>query len=601
MKYLHKLGVLLSVAFLLAAAVVILLNKPVSGYELSLYAAYPAFFFPLLILAYVISTLSVLYSVFASRVSKLTYVSVFVIMAVNFILLLQPYFRGYALYQREDAMTHIGFVRDILITGHIGRNNFYPFIHLESAGMQLLSGLDLMFLRELIPFLFFSLYIFFIYLLVSSLIKDKKYGLLAFLFASVPFMSDCLNNFTSSGTLFFLIPLILYIPYRYVSKFSYATCILALITIVAAPFMHPEFAFLLALAILVIAVMLHFFKEKTQARMPREFLTAIVGIVFILFFTWIMNFRQFTMYLQLVAGLIYLFLGLAPQAGMSSAAGASPITTYSSLLSKSHLVVTDFLRIFVTLYGPMVIYALLGLAFLIGLAYYFYKVKKHDPYILSFMSLFVILSFLTTILIGIPVILTYNRIFKYVLMLSVILIGTGLFYFSNRPKAPKRLLAGFIATVLAISMIISIFSLYPSPLVYNYNYQVTYMELDGAGWFLDKGNTNILPIYMFYTFGRFANEIQGCEQSQYKNYKYSVVSVNSLPPEHFNYHLKPYLGDTYRDARYLFLNKLTRQFYLDIWPTINRYNVGDFYRIDHDASVASIYNNGELNIYYIKS
>jgi len=595
MKYLHKLAVLLSLALLLAAIAVMLLNKPAAGYEISLYAAYPAYFFVFLILAYVISTLSVLYCVFYGKVNKLTSVNVFVIMAINFILLFQPYIRGYALFQREDAMTHLGYVKDILLTGHIGHSNFYPFIHVETANLQLLSGLDLMFIRELLPYTCYLVYIFFIYLLVSSVIKDKKFGLLSLLFASIPFMSDCLINFTSSGTLFFLIPLIMYVLYRHISRFSFATSLLSLILVLAVPFMHPEFAFLLILIALVLAVTLYIYRSrKAHVSAPDESLLAIVSFILIVFLSWILSFRQFFIYILIFYGIF-----LKVVTGGSYGAGVSPVTTYSSMLSKSQIVIVDLLRLFFTLYGPILIYILLGLFFFVILSYHFYKTKKYDIYVISFMSLFAILAIFTVVLIGMPLIITYNRIFKYVLLLSVILISIGFFYAIKKREARKNVIVSIIMVILSISMLLSMFSLYPSPIIYSYNYQVTHMELAGAGWFLDHGNTNVMPVYLFYTFGRFANEIQGCEQSQYSNYKYSIISIDSLPPDHFNYHKKAYLGDSYPSDRYLFINKLTRMFYLDLWPTINRYNAGDFYRLDRDASVSCIYTNGEMDIYDI--
>ncbi len=595
MKYLHKLCVLLSLAFLLLAIVVMMLNPTASGYELSLYAAYPVYFFVLLILAYVISTLSVLYCVFYGKVNKLTSVNVFVIMAINFILLFQPYIRGYALFQREDAMTHLGYVKDILLTSHTGRSNFYPFIHVESAGLQLLSGLDVMFIRELLPYICYLLYIFFIYLLVSAVIKDKKYGLLSLLFASVPFMSDCLNNFTSSGTLFFLIPLILYILYRHISRFSFATGLLSLILVLAVPFMHPEFAFLLILIALVLVVTLHFHRSgETHVSAPGESLLAIISFISIVFLSWILNFRQFSIYIMIFYGIILKFF-----TGSSAVTGASPVTAYSSMLSKSQIVIVDLIRLFFTLYGPVLIFILLGLFFFLMLSYHFYKTKKYDIYIISFMSLYALMSIFTIVLIVMPLIITYNRMLKYVLLLSVILISIGFVYAIKKREARKNVFFSAIVVILSISMLLSMFNLYPSPIIYSYNYQVTHMELAGAGWFLDHGNKNVLPVYVFYTFGRFANEIQGCEQSKYSNYNYSIISINSLPPDHFNYHNKPYLGDTYPNDRYIFINQLTRAFYLELWPTINRFNAGDFYRLDHDTSVSSVYTNGELDIYRI--
>ncbi len=600
MKYLHKLCVLLSLAFLLLAIVVMMLNPTASGYELSLYAAYPVYFFVLLILAYVISTLSVLYCVFYGKVNKLTSVNVFVIMAINFILLFQPYIRGYALFQREDAMTHLGYVKDILLTSHTGSNNFYPFIHLETVSLQLLSNLDIMFLREFLPFLFFLLYVFFIYLIVSSMIRDAKFGLLSLLFASVPFMSDCLINFTSSGTLFFLIPFILYVLYKYLGKFSIAMCLLLLVLVLAVPFMHPEFSFVLILVSLVITTIRHLFKSQTTtATTIGGSLPAIASIIFMLFLTWFINFRQFNTYVLLIISFILVRLGGPSVGGLSSGEVISPIATYSLLVSKSQIAFIDSLRIILTIYGPMMVYALLGLLSLIALSYYFYKTKKYDPHVLSFMSLFGVLSVFTAILIVMPVLVTYNRILKYVLMFAVILTGVGFFYLANKPNAKKTLVVSFIAIILSLLMLVSMFNLYPSPILYSYNYQVSHMELAGAGWFLSHGNTNIPPVYLFYTFGRFANEIQGCEQSQLKNYMYSTSSLNRLPPDHFNYHKKPYLRDTYHNERYLFLNKLTRQYYLQLWPNINRYNAGDFYMIERDVSLSSICTNGELDIYYL--
>ena len=132
-------------------------------------------------------------------------------MIINGILISLPIFRNYSFYQRHDALTHVGMIKDILNSGHVGVNNFYPLLHIESAMILQITNIGIFPLKELISYLFFIFYILSIYLLALKITNSKNISLVSLLFASIPILSDSLIGFAPSGTFFFLVPFYIFV------------------------------------------------------------------------------------------------------------------------------------------------------------------------------------------------------------------------------------------------------------------------------------------------------------------------------------------------------------------------------------------------------
>ena len=136
---------------------VIAVTPPAKGYELSLYAPYTVYLFIAILLAFIFSFSLILSNIYKSKVDVSCFVGLFTIFMLTGILIFLPLIRGYFFYERSDSLSHIGMVKDILMTGHIASENFYPIFHIEFAIASIITDLNnLLLLHEAFTFALFA-------------------------------------------------------------------------------------------------------------------------------------------------------------------------------------------------------------------------------------------------------------------------------------------------------------------------------------------------------------------------------------------------------------------------------------------------------------
>ncbi len=157
-------------------------------------------------------------------------------------------------------------------------------------------------------------------------------------------------------------------------------------------------------------------------------------------------------------------------------------------------------------------------------------------------------------------------------------------YSTGKRFFTPALVAVFVISILVISSISGISTLYPSPYVLKPNDQFSYSELKGQGWFLDSRAIRT-PVGAL-SFG---------EPLLRRGIR------SKIPPYHFNYTNHTMLGESYTKSSYLTLNKLDRLLYTEVLPEIAelRWYPKDFEKLEHDTSVDKIYTSGECDIRYI--
>ena len=345
---LKKLNVI-SLLLLNYAIYLVATTPPATGYELSIYCAYPSSLFIFLIVSYLFSIWIILHSIYIRKIEVSCLLSIFVIFLVNTVLILLPMIRGYAFYERHDALTHIGMIKDILNSGYIGNNNFYPILHIESGIILQITNIDVLPLKELMIFIFFILYIMSIYLLVSIITKNRIVSLVSFLFASIPLLGGRLIAFTPSDTFFFIIPFFIFVFYFGIEKPSVESRILLIILLLFAPYTHPEVVVSLLMFFLIFGI-LHYFSNITYVSENTNLSTInYILIIFTSFFIWFMQFSVFFTYgRRLLSSFIQETLN-------------PPINHITTLISKSQISTYDFLELLMRKEGGDLVYIMLAL------------------------------------------------------------------------------------------------------------------------------------------------------------------------------------------------------------------------------------------------
>ena len=173
-----KLLSIFAFSFIVLALTIILKTPSTTSYEINIYNTYPWYFWMFIMLAIYAGTLILLKS-YLSKVQNNYWIFGFgAILLSNFILLTIPEIQNYFILGRGDVLTHIGFMRDILVTGSFGLD-MYPILHILGATTYYFTRITLERITILIYPVFSIFYILSFYILYKKILKDKSKVILA--------------------------------------------------------------------------------------------------------------------------------------------------------------------------------------------------------------------------------------------------------------------------------------------------------------------------------------------------------------------------------------------------------------------------------------
>lgn len=139
--------------------VVITISPSLSGYEFSLYGAYPWIFWLFILSALFTGQLILLLAFLYPMKIKRNWVLGFsLIFLTDFILISLPLIRGYFINGSGDVLTHIGYMRDILTNSNY-INNHYPLNHIFGVIIHYFSNLSIEKISIIIPLIFSCIYL----------------------------------------------------------------------------------------------------------------------------------------------------------------------------------------------------------------------------------------------------------------------------------------------------------------------------------------------------------------------------------------------------------------------------------------------------------
>jgi hypothetical protein len=538
------------------------------------------------------------------------------------VLLLIPYFRGYTLYGAGDVLTNLGFVKDLLQSGHISTLDVYPAVHVLEAALTYTTSVSP------IRWTFFWPPLFFLILLLGTFLLARQLGstntaLLTCALLMIPVLGSeaTRESILPSFDAFCLTPLALYLLFRTPRSLPYT---LAFVLVLGAvTLFHIEaslflwFFFIATLLVSTYAsrhaeavrVQEMAFSASDSAR--RRYLTAItlVGVFSIAFFSSLVAFGSTV---RTVYGSITSSLFEGPIATLGPPRVTTGIIPITSLL--------------VGLYGGEFVY--IGLATGLTVATAAKVVTRREgvsagALLLSslwFVSLVIGFIFL---LYGLIIGYTITRFVKYPFLTSALLLGA---YFAAPPThalpkgvsaveggsgrhlqkgdfAPKAKMTSakkLAAAILVVgAAIICVFNTYPSVSFHEFSHQVTNADFAAMVFFFQHRDDHY-PISEVLPLGyqtRFAQAFYGVEAvvpGLRNGYEQDV-----LPPSHFGYNRSQFLGASYSGNTYLLEPALSRVYYPDLYPGVQqvwRYTAADFRMLDRDPTVNQIYDNGGMQI-----
>lgn len=572
----------------LVFAVVILHRvPPASGYEISIYAAYPWYFWAAIVGTIVTGQAVLLWSAFAGNEEDQDWIfGIALIVVPGLILLLLPLLRGYPIYGRADVLTHVGIARDLFDVG-LARN-IYPPMHVLLQATASATGLDPMTLINVLSVVFSVLFIGSMYYLVVHLFESREMVLVALSLVLLPIVghTHVLPTPWELGVL--LTPFVLFVLLKTQQTHATAVRAMLLLSIVGIVVFHPLIAVFIAIALgLHLAVIRRVqFEPRTLASNYVASLTFALALV--VFGAW---YTKFT-------GILVRFRTVTRN--LISGSEETELEARTNTIERTSPELLDLLEPIVYRYGTTAL--LFGFTTLF-VAYVVYQWWRNDErpnaFVLIFGCCVPVFALLGVLFLTNDFIAGFDRPVNVGKVFALIL-AWPIWYVAWREIDSSARRVG-LAVVLSLTILtivyLSVFGLFFSPNTSSVNQQVTQMELDGMEWTLENRNDEqLIEEFGIYQY-RFYHLQHGTSRSPE-----TIRRTEMQPPDHFNYTEHRRLGQSYDDDRYLILTRLGRIRYPNTYPEYRRYwryTPKDFARIEEDPSVMRVYDNEEYNLYRI--
>jgi hypothetical protein len=603
-----KLLTITAAVAVLLGSLVVLRTPPASGYELTIYQAYPLYFWGLLALAFACGVGIILHHAFSATQSRWWITGIIVVMFVNSFILLLPFIHGYAFFPRGDAMDHIGMMDDIEVTGRIGFMNFYPIVHLLGISLRYIPELPDNFIIAMLVVFFNITFLSGVYLLAANIAKKHGQALLITAFAC-PFFFSGLHTFIHPSMLsIYILPILLYSYHKATlpgNRQLYYK-ILLIILAITITYIHPVsciFAMLLILFVNIAEYIYYNHIRNDTANIQRPFKTNfnILLIVFVIFCSWYFSFGL----IQNNIKAVYYFF--------TSGESESVFTQQASDLANAGITASQIIMLIANQYGVILIYGILsGVAiirvFWSGLVS---RAVNLTPESIIYSLLLVLGVFFTVFsFFGFTGEMSPIRVARFFLVIAPLIMGLIIYEIAtNRYKyiywyemgLKGKSVIFVVAILILVSGGLSIFNIYGSPRLVSLNSQVTQMDIEGTKWFGLYHNSQIIVDGVNMNFANFAHYSFGFETSVLER---TLVDREAIP-SNFGYDTSNSIKETYGFSdRYLVLSQVDR-LYPMIVPENVRYKAhvytGQGYeKLTQDPGASKIYSNDEFESWLVR-
>ena len=595
-KYVLKSDKILAIAGFLcitAALCVVVVRPPVAGYEMSIYDAYPWYFWLAVCTGLSCGILIVLRQALTEEGSNWWLVGLLIIVMANSVVLLLPFFHGYLVYGRNDALSHLMVVKDIVSAGKVAAHDYYPASHVLAASLSEVCGVEPAVIINCLPAFFSVIYVLGVCSLAFVVGNSRGQVLLISALGTVLLFSNFGSTFLPTHFAFAIVPLILFLFYRSMSGMG--TSVVFVILLLLMPILH-----IFGCVMLAGIFLLYGLSQALWNRLSRE--GGIAGrvqgasywppalLVLVGGFAWYWSFAAFGANANSIVNFI------------EHGVGERPADTYQSAMTTVNTSVFDLLCYFVRGYGHEFIYAVMaGIAVLVIIRRVYWTRKPVASAEIFFGLVFVVFALaFFPFLFGSLLFLNPLRELEWALMAGTVVSGM-VFYGVISPKQEgsrwrlgRKTASAIVALVLVVSSIIGVFGAYYSPLAGLTNAQVTRAEMTGMQWFLTHLSPEAPTINVSHV-SEFA--WRGLSTDPGSVTVGTKVLVFSEVPPHFDYQQESTLAPDLRSGGYLVITRCDRLQASEIWREKGKFTTGDFDRLNDEPSLARVYVNGELEVW----
>lgn len=574
---------------------IIAVTPTATGYEISIYDAYPIYFWGLIIFAQLMG-ITILIRSYLNEEERSNWKFGFLgLLVTNFIILSLGIIRNYFILGRNDVLSNIGLMNDILITGSINQN-LYPITHIYGAEFFFIPNIQLNMISLILPIIFSLFFIISYYALFNRIFEDKKNVILSMVPSSLLLYSFYHSSFAPNQIAFLLIPFFLYSYFssrKSDHKFQFA--IITILLAILITLTHPLICFMMIIFLFIVELSNIFstkFLNYQELRQPYN----IILIMLIIFFMW--------------QGIAYLFFNKFVKVFSwltGDIIGTSQVDTYTSLISYAQPDILYLLNSLFSIYGQLIIIGLISFVTIVYLLKNRHQLNFFNVLFSSAFTFFILWSAITATIIYV---FGFSRTYLVAMVMAVFLFFTFLekFLSSKNEFLNKKHIKTLILCLIFVPLIlISNFNLYYSPNIKTPNEQVTLTEYVGMQTFLKNRDDNFKTYEYGLSQTRFFDAIYYYTSNEVTLKKVNISVKNlryksTMPIDHFGYDNYTSQIDYYNKTSYLLINDLGKEQYPAIYPQYRdkwRFTPSDFEKLNNDNSLSLIYENSNLEIFII--
>ena len=592
-KYLN----VLSFVSIFIILIIILYSGSTKGYEISIYEIYPPYFWFFVLIPFLSPfIIFLLYS--KNNDEEYPFLALFSSLISVIIVLLIPFFRGYLFYGAGDIFTHLALVDTINNTGYIGSENPYPISHILTYILASFINISTETVSLILRPIFFIIYVLSMAVLAKSLKFNSTEYYLTILFSIVPVFGFWLTveYIMPSTDSFFIFPLLMAILVKTrTSDKSLFYSILIVVFLIFVSFFHPEAPVFIFTSFVLIFLIFWSIKKMDIGNLSNDLLRKITItpalILAVTTFAWFSSTLMFSYSVHSAYNAFVLNLASTP---LTSLEGGIKTELFDSM----YLLIRS--------YGVPLFYLLIALLSSISMLKLHKKeFTSRSVLIYGFFFSMLIVS-VVFLLQGTATGMHIYRSIKYPLVFATLIMAIYLSKFvliHNKKKLWSIVSISLILLAFMVVPAFSIFNIYSSPDIRQYNYQPTNSDIVGMTFFFQNKDKKPVLETMNRGFAvRYSDYIEGYKTG-YSNTSRKAYSPDILPPSHFGYVTGKSLGDFYNRSQYLLIYPPSKYYYQDVfykYPNFLKYNKDDFVKLNEDKTVVEIYNNGDLEIMIIR-
>lgn len=601
MKNDRALKIIASISFLLlTSALLVIRNSPATGYEASIYTSTPPLVWVFLIVSIGIGVYLIVHQAFTKESERSSWwlIGFVIIILANLILTSLGSLRGY-FFARGDLLTHVGYEMDIISTGYLSQENFYPILHILATQIALISNISPIILMNYLGNFFSIMCMVYIYILAKTIWRNRGQVLVVTASSAVLLLS--INNIYArpNNSALLMLPLIFFLYFKVSQqKLSPTFRIMFLLLVILFAYFHPIIAFVLMATYIVLELskvgfdLIATAKKPNLSRKPFLQLMQQVSVIptliaLVTLLTWFMSYALFE---ATVHSTIDWFSGEAIHNPTSQA-----LTSMAKIGRHGFGVVGMLFRML----GHNFIFFLFSVVAIVMILRRVLS-SPEDSWRNPFMLVvwLIPMGLLNIAVYFAPDLFSWDRIFQMIALLSTIFVGFVLYEIFNRPRF-------FILKVIPVTIIITtlaavgVSNLYRSHYIGQPTLQVTQMEMHGWRWFFDHKDSEVKTTTLLTPSKRFADAILGTDRARGRKDVPREYTYEGGVPDHFNYTHYSTLGESYETNRYMVVSQWDRSLYTEVWTLVGRFTNDDFARLEDDPTVHKLYSNGDVDVWRI--